>query len=186
MLSVSRSSGDQLRRTAGGKQQQQLSTLVLVRKDAYQALGQIPGEGNNIRGSNQIDEICRPSTVPVECCGFQVLEETQEYRIELVNRSKVGYRVAGCFRLYYVRGHNKKRSNTPLGLFHFSTQKHLPTSDLQGLMSDHLRLYTPPTTLHNHCPIFSSIVNLLSLFLPLQQKIPSNRLWASVTTGHQD
>ena len=41
---------------------------------------------------------------------------TQECRIELVNRSKVGYRVAECFRLYYVRGHNKKKEQHSTGV----------------------------------------------------------------------
>ena len=67
----------------------------------------------------------------------------------------------------------------------FTTQKHLPTYDLQGILPDHFLPSTHPTVLHSHYPLLDKTVDSQPLSLPLQQDILSNnrilstspRLW---------
>ena len=57
----------------------------------------------------------------------------------------------------------------------FPIQKHLPSSDLQGTLPDHLLPYTP--TLHHHYPLLDIIVWFTPTVPYLNNKIPSNKLW---------
>ena len=81
------------------------------------------------------------------------------------------------------RGYNKEEmSTTPQGSIPFTTQKHLPLYDLQGILPDHFLPSTPPISLRSHYPLLNSTVDSQPLSLPLQQDIISNNWILSTST----
>ena len=87
------------------------------------------------------------------------------------------------FILWTGHGHNKEEmSTTPQWSITFTTQKHLPTYDLQGILSGHFLPSTSPTILHSHYPLLDSTVDSQLLSLPLQQDILSNNQIMSTST----